>query len=134
MVYNQHIICSYHSFNYQHLVDIRCTWWRLFRGCAVYFEFDVDLCFDYSALFLFEQSNCIDWIKLYYMLSLIEMYVFWYPFHIVYTLSIGKLVVNQFTSCWLNRIIVYVINDCFSISLSDIQWFKKNKNYSNHAI
>ena len=37
----------------------------------------------YPALILFEQSNCIDWIKFCCILSLIKIQLFWYPCHML---------------------------------------------------
>ena len=36
-----------------------------------------------AALILFEQSNCIDWINLCCILSLIKIQLFWYPCHML---------------------------------------------------
>ena len=50
----------------------------------------------YPSLVLFKQSNCIDWIIIWYIGLITKKGLFWYPFCMFYLLSFGKLVVDQF--------------------------------------
>lgn len=87
MTYHRHFTAKKHR-PWWFLATTRCACCKSKETLCKLHYFVKMVC--YPSLVLFKQSNCIDWIIIWYIGLITKKGLFWYPFCMFYLLSLGN--------------------------------------------